>query len=123
MDLKKSNEEQVKFAGFVNRLYEAILSRKRQEVIAVILEGLSVYTYQQFRFEEELMSACGHEDYQAHKIQHARLLNKINDFKIKYKEGNDSLGFELAEFLNKKLIAHISLTDKKMRQNLEVKTE
>jgi hemerythrin len=118
-EIIKTDEEHIKFAGYINRLYEAILSSKRKEVIALILEGLAVYTFQQFRSEEQLMVTTEYHDYQTHKSQHTKLLNKIIDFKIKYKEGNYNLGFELAEFLNKYLIAHIASYDKTLCNYLD----
>jgi hemerythrin-like metal-binding protein len=117
----KTSGQQLKFKGFINRLYEAILNRKRQEVIVVILESLTMYTMQQFRYEECLMQSHGHSDIQLHKDQHTALLKKLIDFKIKYKEGNDNLGIELVDFLKNQLFDHIASSDSSMYQYINEK--
>jgi hemerythrin len=107
----KTDEQHIKFASFINRLYEAILNRKRKEVVAVILEGLAVYAIQQFHSEEYMMFTYEYPEYNIHKDHHTALINKMIDFKIKYKKGNDNLGMELIEFLKIQLFGHISSYD------------
>jgi hemerythrin len=110
-NISKKDEQHIKFAGFIYRLYEAILNRKRQEVISVILEGLAVYSMQQFSNEEELMLKNRYPGYEVHKDQHTALLKKMIDYKVKYKKGHDNMGLRLAEFLKMQLFGHISSSD------------
>jgi hemerythrin len=110
----KIDEQHKKLVNYINRLYTAMHNKRTHVEIEEILEGLTVYTIQHFRHEEQLMFTYSYADYYRHKDQHTSFLHKVIDFKVKYKEGDENLGTELAVFLKKWLINHIAGSDKIM---------
>lgn len=121
LHIAKIDEQHKKLVGYINQLYEAMLNGTSDEVVAEILEGLTVYTINHFRTEEQLMFSCGYSDYHLHKKQHEELIEQVNFFKNKLLGSSYTVSIELAEFLKKWLINHIAASDKIMGKYLKEK--
>jgi hemerythrin len=119
--IAKIDEQHKKLIGFINQLYDAMQNGNSEEAVAEILEGLTVYTVNHFRIEEQLMFSHGYSDYQLHKKQHEKLLEQVKSFKNTFTDENPIISIELAEFLKKWLISHIAASDKIMGNYLNEK--
>jgi len=108
------DQQHNKLIDHINRLYEASISKKMKLEITEILEDLTLNSIQNFRTEEQLMFSYGYKEYYHHKDQHTTILHKLIDFKVKYHEGKEKQGEEMALFLEKWLINHFSGPDKTM---------
>ncbi len=76
------------------------------------------YTRYHFKREEELMQENSYPDFEAHKLQHEKMINQTEEFVRIYQEkGHDSLK-EVSDFLTHWLINHINGTDKEYSEHL-----
>jgi len=79
-----------------------------RECLAAVVD----YTKTHFVYEEGLMSKYGYPDFEAHKAQHQKMINKINDLLAAYEEHPESAMKNALDFLKQWLIRHINGTDK-----------
>ena len=117
----KIDEQHKKLLDFINRLFDAMHTGRGNEVISEILDGLTIYTVNHFRTEEQLMISHSYSDFEIHKNEHQSLVNKLNIIKAKHRKGHQNLSSELSVFLKKWLITHILCTDKIMARYLQNK--
>ena len=93
-------------------LHEAIKEGKVQGLLNETLTGLVIYTQTHFMDEEALMEANGYPGLEAHRLQHAALIRKVDAIMTKYKSGDLYLSQELKELLSEWLNHHICGEDK-----------
>jgi len=79
-----------------------------RECLAAVVD----YTKTHFVYEEGLMSKYGYPDFEAHKAQHQKMIDKINDLLAAYEEHPESAMKNALDFLKQWLIRHINGTDK-----------
>jgi len=97
----------------INLLAMAIEKDSERELLAAIFETLADYTNTHFTYEEELFEYFDYPETKEHKQSHQALLDKVVDLKVKFDEGEDSLGPEVLKFLVEWLTRHIMGTDKR----------
>lgn len=96
----------------VNEMHQAIHDRHGNDVVFDILNRLAEYTRIHFAVEESLMRILGYPDYEAHKEEHIKLIDTVQDLVQKVGAGKTAVGFELMHFLKVWLTKHILESDK-----------
>lgn len=95
----------------INDLYEAMREKKGDEALNTLLTRLIVYTKKHFQHEEEHMDRYHYPDSPAHKVEHAELKDKINNFMEQLSSGYTGLSADVLHFLREWLLNHIVETD------------
>jgi hemerythrin len=107
-----------RLVGLINKLGDAMEGGQGREVCGPVLDELIDYTRTHFANEERLMSAHGYGDSAAHRTEHAKLIQEVQDFRIKYASGTATLSVFLLRFLMEWLTHHILESDKKLARAL-----
>ena len=102
----------------INELHAAMLAGAGRQVVGKILDGLVEYTLSHFAAEEALMKRVAYPGYEQHKAEHLKLIEQVKLLKKKAQAGNAALTLEVAAFLNRWLVDHISNMDKKYSAHL-----
>ncbi|WP_432736166.1 bacteriohemerythrin [Maridesulfovibrio sp. FT414] len=77
-----------------------------------ILEELQLYSRFHFETEETIMETAGAENLQAHKMEHKKFIEKIEELVLQNILEDPCFPEELASFVEKWLVDHILNTDK-----------
>lgn len=83
----------------VDRLSEAIIERKENEIIGEILNSLIDYTKMHFGSEEHLMRQANFPGLPQHKEAHDRLVAQVQEFQRRFIEGDSTVTAEISQFL------------------------
>ena len=97
----------------INKLFEAMSQGKSNEIMQAVFSELSNYVITHFATEEKLMKQFRYADFDQHKQEHKLFIDKLNEFKIKFSNGNLSISLEVLNFLKDWLLKHIIGTDRK----------
>lgn len=94
----------------LNQLHGALLGGAAGENVSGFLSGVSKRVADHFALEERLMQASAYPDYEAHKLEHQRLLEEIVDI-VERARGFDSvapdlLGVQLEEWFGAHFRTH-----------------
>jgi len=98
--------------GLVNRLHETMLQGADKAAMDGLLSQLIEHTRTHFSYEEQLMSKTGYPEYEAHKSQHNRLMQHLEDLAEGYQNGELLLSFAVVLDLKGWATVHIEKSDK-----------
>ncbi|MDX2458060.1 MAG: bacteriohemerythrin [Gammaproteobacteria bacterium] len=98
--------------GLVNRLHETMLQGADKAAMDGLLSQLIEHTRTHFSYEEQLMSQTGYPEYEAHKSQHNRLMQHLEDLAEGYQNGELLLSFAVVLDLKGWATVHIQKSDK-----------
>ncbi|MFZ6819864.1 bacteriohemerythrin [Undibacterium sp. Ji22W] len=104
--------------GMVNELHDAADVGQDYLSLSKILARLATYTQDHFQREEDLMRASAYPDFKAHREQHRKLLERVNDLKHELENARTLVALETAELLRFWLTSHILLSDKQFADTL-----
>jgi len=96
-----------------NDLVGSIEHRDPKSVADKVVKELYGYTKYHFGHEEEMMSKLGYPELDEHRRQHAGFVNRIAEIQ-KHVDGGQANLASLAEFVQKWIVGHIMVTDKKL---------
>ncbi len=113
VNIKEIDVQHQRLISIVNELHDAMKSGKSKEILGKIFIGLQQYVATHFATEEKYMSQFNYPDYNAHKIEHTKLTQKVVELQKKFENGDPVLTLELMNFLKNWLQQHIIGTDKK----------
>ncbi len=97
----------------VNKLYDAFVHAKANQVITEILNEMAKYTVYHFSTEEDLFEKYGYSDKENHKNEHELFVKKVKEFIEKVENGEFTVSYEVMIFLKDWLSNHILKTDMK----------
>lgn len=97
--------------SITNRLHDAICAEQGRDVIARVLHILSEYTKTHFVREEKLMEKGNYPDLEAHKEEHIRLAEQVQEIVSHYRAGDAHVDQEALDFLKNWLTNHILGSD------------
>lgn len=97
--------------NLINKLYDAFVQAKANNVINDILQEMADYTVYHFRTEEELFEKYDYYDKENHKNEHNHFVEKVEEFMEKLKKGEVSVSYEVMTFLKDWLTNHILKSD------------
>jgi hemerythrin len=95
----------------VNELNSAIEERHGNAAVGEILARLEEYTRIHFAVEESLMRVLSYPRFAAHRREHAKLTEQLDELRGRFDAGQTALGFELMHFLKRWLTTHIMESD------------
>ncbi|ALL00431.1 hypothetical protein Pyrde_0381 [Pyrodictium delaneyi] len=96
----------------VNNLYLSLLSGKPRSVLQGILDFLAEYTVFHFRSEERFFEKHGYPRAEQHRLEHRKFVERIEDFRMKYRTGEARLNIDMLMFLADWIRGHIMKSDK-----------
>ena len=98
----------------INELFTHMSEGKAKENLSEIFDHLTEYTQKHFMVEETMMIKYGYQDYEQHKLEHQKFVDKLKSFKSEFNNGKVTLSLEILNFLKDWLLNHIQVTDKNM---------
>lgn len=98
-----------RIVDYINALYDASLTKDKQQVASVI-EELIEYTLSHFAFEEELQEQAGYPFVKAHQKVHELFARRVGEFQQRFELGED-VTEPLLTLLRTWLINHIRRDD------------
>lgn len=102
----------------INRLNDAIHHGKDAAIQESVLAELADYAVYHFGYEEELMSRHAYPDAAAHKLEHQKFVEWMDDIRRNLAAGDAAVSAKVSNFLRLWVTGHIMKTDKKMGQEL-----
>lgn len=94
------------------RLQAEIMEEEPEySIVGEVLVELIEHTGGHFMREEALMREIGFPAYEAHKREHALLMQKVNDLHRRFMDGRPHLAVEVADFIRYGLVRHIMKSD------------
>ena len=105
------NENEKIFNVFEN-LYESILQSKANNIVAGLLDELSIYANHHFKDEEQLMEKYSYPWLKITKHEHAQFKETIDKYKLDLADGKLFISMKLMNFLEKWIYNHILYYDK-----------
>ena len=82
------------------------------------LDELVDYTKTHFAYEEGLMQQYDYPEFEPHKAQHERMIQKVDDVLAEYEQDHDRAMRHALDYLKQWLINHINGTDKEYSEFL-----
>ncbi len=117
------DDQHHKLVDLINAVHAVVAASDSREAIGKVLAEMVEYTEFHFRFEEGLMSRAGYLRADAHKIEHAKFVERLRDFQKKFATGKVKINVELMFFLTKWLREHIQQEDRKVGEHLARQNE
>ena len=119
VNIKTIDDQHQELVNILNRLFVAVSKREGDKVIAGILDALMSYTQTHFTLEERLMRDAKYKDFEAHKHEHKKLLEQLDQLCKKHLLEEKPIYFEMLSFLKTWLKEHIQGVDTKYSQALQ----
>jgi len=111
--VKQIDKQHQRLMELINDLQDANEKSTPEEDIKRVLGQLVEYTKTHFAQEEALMRANGFPDFERHKLLHAKLVTKLNDFNESFRINGKQVLTELQVFLQTWLSVHIQAADQR----------
>ena len=112
VSVRRLDEQHQKLFALLNALHEAMRQGKGQAVVQDTLRELATYTVTHFRAEEELMRKTNYPGLAAHRAEHQRFVDKVNQFTQDLKAGGNVSSLQVVGFIKEWLAEHIRRTDR-----------
>jgi len=112
----KIDEQHQRFFEIINELDDAMMSggrRASQRAMTESIQALEEYAVFHFDDEERYMEALGYPDQVVHHQEHARLVDRIGQYRYKTATGKIVLNSELVKTMANWITGHIMNSDKK----------
>ena len=119
VNIKTIDDQHRELVNILNRLFVAVCKREGGKVIAGILDALTSYTQTHFALEERLMQQAKYKDFDAHKMEHQKLLDELDQLCRKHLVEEKPIYFEMLSFLKTWLKEHIQGVDTKYSAALQ----
>ena len=105
--IKTIDEQHQELICILNHLFIAVSKRQADKEIAVILDDLVGYTKTHFALEERLLKQARYDDFENHKLEHNKLIEKLDLICKRFMLEEKQIHFELLSFLKTWLKEHI----------------
>jgi hemerythrin-like metal-binding protein len=114
------DEDHRSIFDLANRLQAEILSQEDSEysIVGEVIVELIEHTGGHFAREEALMQEIGYPGYEKHRHEHAMLMERVNNLLRRFMDGRKNLSLEVADFIQKRLVPHIMISDMKLGDSL-----
>lgn len=113
VNIKTIDNQHQELVNMLNRLFVAVAQREGDKVIGGILEALRSYTKTHFSLEERLMEQASYAELEAHKLEHQKLVEQLDQLCKKHLTEDKPIYFEVLRFLKTWLKEHIAGMDRK----------
>ena len=112
-NIKAIDDQHQELMNILNRLFVAVAKQEGEKAIVGTLDALIGYTETHFALEEELMQQANYADIEAHKLEHQKLAEQLNQLCSKHSLEEKPIYFELTRFLKSWFREHILGVDRK----------
>jgi hemerythrin len=119
VNIKAIDQQHQELVNILNRLFIAVYKREGDKVIAGILDALMSYTQSHFALEERLMQLAKYKDLEAHKVEHKKLIEQLDNLCKMHLLEEKTIYFEMLKFLKTWLKEHILGVDAKYSAALQ----
>ncbi len=119
VNIRTIDNQHKELVNILNRLFVAVSRREGDKAIAGILDALTSYTQTHFALEERLMQQANYKDFDAHKAEHQKLLDQLDQLCKKHMLEEKPIYFEMLGFLKTWLKEHIQGVDTKYSAALQ----
>jgi hemerythrin len=119
VNIRTIDNQHKELVNILNRLFVAVSMREGDKAIAGILDALTSYTQTHFALEERLMQQANYQDFDAHKAEHQKLLDQLDQLCRKHTREEKPIYFEMLGFLKNWLKEHIQGVDTKYSAALQ----
>jgi hemerythrin len=113
VNIKTIDNQHQELINILNRLFTAVSLREGSKMIASILSALTSYTRTHFALEERLMQQAAYADIDAHKLEHKKLIEQLEQLCKRHEQEEKPIYFEILRFLKHWLKEHIKDVDTK----------
>ncbi len=113
VNIRVIDEQHRELVNILNRLCNAVTRREGNQAIAAILDALMSYTQTHFALEESLMQQAEFEDYEAHKLEHQKLIERFHELCTRHLYEETPIYFEITSFLKAWLKEHLQVEVRK----------
>ncbi|MBI9052823.1 MAG: hemerythrin family protein [Bacteroidales bacterium] len=103
----------------INELFSYMSNGKAKEHLNNIFDHLTDYTEKHFLVEETMLIKYAYPDYDQHKFEHSKFIEKLKSLKLEFESGKITISLEILNFLKDWLLNHILNTDKKYSAHIE----
>jgi hemerythrin len=119
VNIKAIDQQHQELVNILNRLFIAVCKREGDQAIAGILDALMSYTQTHFALEERLMQMAKYKDLEAHKVEHKKLIEELDQLCKMHLIEEKTIYFEMLKFLKSWLKEHILGIDTKYSEALQ----
>lgn len=113
LGLKTIDDQHKVLVDLINVVYDAFGSNKNKKIVEKAILELLNYTIYHFGYEDEMFARFGYKETESHMHQHQKFIERIENFKKEFANGDITLSLDLVNFLKDWLINHILKVDKK----------
>ena len=107
------DQQHKKLFELISHFYERIRQKETKLAISEVLKGLTGYTEIHFSTEENYMKKYRYPLYERHQAKHAKFVEKVTDFQIRFQAGELVIPIEIANFLKDWLSDHVLQEDQR----------
>lgn len=119
--IQQIDEQHKQLIDLINALHDARCVDNGRESLATILHGLVSFAARHFTMEEDLLVQYEYPEFESHRREHDRFVQKVSDFHEDLNDGASALSDDVMYFLRDWLIHHILGTDMKYSSFLKEK--
>ncbi len=102
----------------INELFTLMTEGKAKDNLNEIFEHLTDYTKKHFFSEETMLFKYAYPEFEQHKLEHLKFIEKLNSFKSDFNKGKVTISIEILNFLKDWLLNHIKFSDKKYSEHI-----
>jgi len=106
------DKQHMKLLNLINSLQTAAQFSTGEVFEQEALDDLVLYTKTHFSYEEGLMEQHGYPEFESHRLQHQKMITKVEEVLAEYQQDKDTAMKNATIFLRDWLINHINGTDK-----------
>ena len=106
------DEQHKRIFFLLNQLQQATDGSRERAEVEALLAGLMRQTSEHFHTEETLMVQMGFDGLEAHRVQHARLMDGLYGLEARFRDGDTSMALLVTTFLGSWLRHHIQEGDR-----------
>jgi hemerythrin len=111
VSIKSIDDQHKRLIVLINQFYENIKTSSNKELISNLISGMKNYTVFHFKTEEKFLKQFNYPNFEEHKKEHEKFLEKVNALEERFRAGKLILSFEITDFLKKWIRNHIMETD------------
>lgn len=115
------DDDHKKLLTLINNMQTAVFYPTGEAFEREAMKDLVEYTKYHFQREEDLMEQHDFPGFEAHKQQHAEMIEKVNSVYAAYEHDREGTVEELTQFLKTWLVNHINGTDQEYAPFLQGK--
>ena len=112
LDIPEIDAQHGALIGLVNELHQAMLQGADRSSLQEILLRLLKHTRNHFAYEERLMSQSEYPRLEAHRTEHARLIERVLELMEQFQDGRLLMSFAVMIELKAWATSHIEKSDK-----------